>query len=122
MIHIFSSSLTTFDYQVDVRQGNPVHRDAWRKEFCTHNTAVFDKRDLINRRDAGHHSRHVDEKPAEIWLAATYAAYNGGPSHLTRYRAAKQNPELKKVDDAFWDKFQTVNSGRELEVQRCYQK
>jgi hypothetical protein len=32
-IHIFSSSLTTLDYQVDVRQGNPVHRDAWRKEF-----------------------------------------------------------------------------------------
>jgi hypothetical protein len=53
---------------------------------------------------------------------ATYAAYNGGPSHLTRYRAAKQNPELKKVDEAFWDKFQAVSSGRELEVQRCYEK
>jgi Transglycosylase SLT domain len=52
----------------------------------------------------------------------TYAAYNGGPSHLARYRAAKQNPELKKVDEAFWDKFQAVSSGRELEVQRCYQK
>jgi hypothetical protein len=53
---------------------------------------------------------------------ATYSAYNGGPSHLARYRAAKQNPELKKVDEAFWDKFQAVSSGRELEVQRCYQK
>jgi Transglycosylase SLT domain len=53
---------------------------------------------------------------------ATYSAYNGGPSHLTRYRAAKQNPELKKIDEAFWDKFQIVSSGRELEVQRCYQK
>jgi hypothetical protein len=41
---------------------------------------------------------------------------------LARYRAAKENPELKKVDDAFWDKFQAVSSGRELEVQRCYQK
>lgn len=53
---------------------------------------------------------------------ATYAAYNGGPSHLTRYRAAKQNTELKKVDDAFWDKFQAVSAGRELDVQRCYGK
>jgi hypothetical protein len=53
---------------------------------------------------------------------ATYSAYNGGPSHLTRYRAAKQNPELQKVDEAFWDKFQAVSSGRELEVQRCYEK
>jgi hypothetical protein len=33
-----------------------------------------------------------------------------------RYRAPKQNPELKEVDDAFWDKFQTVSFGRELEV------
>ena len=24
--------------------------------------------------------------------------------------------------NTFWDKFQTVSSGRELEVQRCYQK
>jgi hypothetical protein len=46
----------------------------------------------------------------------------GGPGHLTRYRAAKPNPALKKVDEAFWEKFQTVSSGRELEVQRCYQK
>ncbi|HET8563136.1 MAG TPA: lytic transglycosylase domain-containing protein, partial [Candidatus Binatia bacterium] len=53
---------------------------------------------------------------------ATYAAYNGGPGHLTRYRAAKQNAALKKVDEAFWDKFQVVSAGRELEVQRCYQK
>jgi hypothetical protein len=53
---------------------------------------------------------------------ATYAAYNGGPGHLARYRAVKPNPALKKVDEAFWKKFQAVSSGRELEVQRCYQK
>jgi hypothetical protein len=44
-------------------------------------------------------------------LTATVARLGGG-----------QNPELKKVDEAFWDKFQAVSSGRELEVQRCYQK
>jgi hypothetical protein len=70
-----------------------------------------------------HAIRKNEEKQQGGNLArATYAAYNGGPSHLTRYRAAKQNPELKKVDDAFWDKFQAVSSGHELEVQRCYQK
>ncbi|HWO41704.1 MAG TPA: transglycosylase SLT domain-containing protein [Candidatus Eisenbacteria bacterium] len=52
---------------------------------------------------------------------ATYAAYNGGPSQMTRYRAAKQNPETKKIDDAFWEKFQAVSAGRELEVQSCYE-
>jgi hypothetical protein len=67
--------------------------------------------------------RKGEHKQANGNLArATYAAYNGGPSHLTRYRAAKQNPELKKVDEAFWDKFQAVSAGRELDVQRCYGK
>ncbi len=53
---------------------------------------------------------------------ATYSAYNGGPGQLGRYRAAKQNPALKKVDEAFWEKFQVVSSGKELEVKRCYEK
>jgi hypothetical protein len=52
----------------------------------------------------------------------TYSAYNGGPGQLGRYRAVKVNPALKKVDEAFWEKFQTVSSGREMEVQRCYKK
>jgi hypothetical protein len=37
---------------------------------------------------------------------ATYSAYNGGPGHLTRYRAAKPIPQIKRVDDAFWRKYQ----------------
>ena len=52
----------------------------------------------------------------------TYSAYNGGPGQLGRYRAAKFNPALRKVDDAFWEKFQTVSSGNEMEVLRCYRK
>jgi Transglycosylase SLT domain len=66
--------------------------------------------------------KNEDKQQGGNLARATYAAYNGGPSHLARYRAAKQDPELKKVDEAFWDKFQAVSSGRELEVQRCYQK
>jgi hypothetical protein len=66
--------------------------------------------------------KNEHKQPGGHLARATYAAYNGGPSHLTRYRAAKKNAELKKVDDAFWDKFQAVSAGRELDVQRCYGK
>jgi hypothetical protein len=66
--------------------------------------------------------KNEDKQPGGHLARATYSAYNGGPGHLTRYRAAKQHPELKKVDEAFWEKFQTVSSGRELDVERCYKK
>ena len=66
--------------------------------------------------------KNEDQQPGGHLARATYSAYNGGPGQLSRYRAAKQNPQLKKVDEAFWDKFQAVSSGRELEVQRCYEK
>ena len=66
--------------------------------------------------------KNEDKQPGGNLARATYSAYNGGPGHLGRYRAAKQNPELKKVDEAFWEKFQTVSSGREMEVERCYRK
>jgi hypothetical protein len=61
--------------------------------------------------------KNEDKQPGGHLARATYSAYNGA-----RYRAAKQHPELKKVDEAFWEKFQTVSSGRELDVERCYKK
>jgi hypothetical protein len=63
-----------------------------------------------------------DKQPGGNLVRATYSAYNGGPSALGRYRAAKPNPELKKVDEAFWNKFQVVSAGKEMEVKSCYQK
>jgi Transglycosylase SLT domain len=66
--------------------------------------------------------KNEDKQPGGDLARATYSAYNGGPGQLSRYRAAKQNPELKKVDEAFWEKFQAVRSGREMEVRSCYQK
>ncbi|HEY7318523.1 MAG TPA: transglycosylase SLT domain-containing protein [Candidatus Binatia bacterium] len=63
-----------------------------------------------------------DKQPGGNLARATYSSYNGGPGHLTRYRAAKPNPALKKVDDAFWEKFQAVSSGREMDVLSCYRK
>jgi hypothetical protein len=51
---------------------------------------------------------------------ATYAAYNGGPRHLARYRTASTSRSLRRIDAAFWEKYQTVRAGRELEVARCF--
>jgi soluble lytic murein transglycosylase-like protein len=66
--------------------------------------------------------KNEDKQPGGDLARATYSAYNGGPGQLSRYRAAKQNPELKKVDQAFWEKFQAVKSGREMEILSCYKK
>ena len=51
---------------------------------------------------------------------ATYSSYNGGPSALGRYRNPRTPAVWKKVDDAFWTKFQKVSGGRELAVKDCY--
>jgi hypothetical protein len=34
----------------------------------------------------------------------------------------RQAPEWKKVDEAFWAKFQQVSAGREMDVRQCYPK
>jgi soluble lytic murein transglycosylase-like protein len=52
---------------------------------------------------------------------ATYAVYNGGPSHLRRYRQPKQwRKSLVAIDREFHRKFREVAAGRELGVRECY--
>ena len=63
-----------------------------------------------------------DKQPGGHLPRATYSAYNAGPGGLARYRGVRQSPEWKKVDEAFWTKFQAVNSGQELAVKSCYVK
>jgi Transglycosylase SLT domain len=63
-----------------------------------------------------------DKQPEGNLARATYSAYNGGPGALARYRGVRQSPTWKKVDDAFWEKFQTVSAGKEMEVKSCYEK
>jgi Transglycosylase SLT domain len=63
-----------------------------------------------------------DKQPGGNLARATYSAYNGGPGALGRYRGVRQSPTWKKVDDAFWEKFQTVSAGKEMEVKSCYEK
>ena len=50
---------------------------------------------------------------------ATYSAYNGGPTQVSRYRRADVPAAHKKIDRAFWDKFQQVYEGNELAVAQC---
>ena len=63
-----------------------------------------------------------DKQPGGNLARATYSAYNGGPGALARYRGVRQSPVWKKVDEAFWEKFQAVKSGNEMAVKSCYQK
>lgn len=51
---------------------------------------------------------------------AAYTAYNGGPRHLARYRTPTTPRRLRRIDAAFWQKYEAVRAGRELEVARCF--
>ena len=63
-----------------------------------------------------------DKQPGGNLARATYSAYNGGPRAVARYRGVRQSPIWKKVDEAFWEKFQAVKSGNEMAVKSCYEK
>ena len=51
---------------------------------------------------------------------ATYAIYNGGPGHRSRYRTSTTSSSLKKIDAALWQKYTAVREGREMEVAGCF--
>ncbi|MFK8043790.1 SPOR domain-containing protein [Congregibacter sp.] len=50
---------------------------------------------------------------------SSYSTYNGGPSKVARYRSSKASTYGKKVDTAFWTKYQQVAAGNELAVSTC---
>ncbi|MEX2498851.1 MAG: lytic transglycosylase domain-containing protein [Wenzhouxiangellaceae bacterium] len=53
-------------------------------------------------------------------VRATYAAYNGGPSHLSRYRRDETPARLRAIDNAFWRDFQMMRNDPWPEVSDCY--
>lgn len=57
---------------------------------------------------------------AENLVRAAYAAYNGGPRHLSRYRNERTAKGLRKIDESLFRKYEAVRNGRELEVARCF--
>jgi soluble lytic murein transglycosylase-like protein len=50
---------------------------------------------------------------------ATYAVYNGGPGHLTRFRDPKTPAALKKIDKAFWQKYRAIQTEGPMAVKGC---
>jgi hypothetical protein len=50
---------------------------------------------------------------------AAYSAYNGRPSQVSRYRKKDVPAAHKKIDAAFWKKYQQVHLGLELAVAQC---
>jgi hypothetical protein len=51
---------------------------------------------------------------------ATYAVYNGGPGHLTRYRKGKGSKSLRRIDESFWEKYRKIKNGQVMAVAECY--
>jgi hypothetical protein len=42
---------------------------------------------------------------------STYSAYHGGPRRYRRYRLAETPPEMRLIDQAFWEKYQLMSAG-----------
>ena len=53
-------------------------------------------------------------------VRATYAAYNGGPSHLTRYRRDETAASLRAIDREFWNHYQQIKDKQWPDVSSCY--
>ena len=63
---------------------------------------------------------HLEAGGTDNLARATYAAYNGGPGHLTRYRKDKTSAHLQVVDREFWRKYQAVQAGDEAAMLTCF--
>ncbi len=55
-------------------------------------------------------------------IKATYAAYNGGPGHLARYRREDTAASLKAIDNAFWNHYTTIKTEQWPDISSCYSR
>lgn len=55
--------------------------------------------------------REAGERLADA-ARASYSAYHGGPRRYRRYRTADTPPEMRLVDQAFWEKYQATSAGQ----------
>ncbi len=53
-------------------------------------------------------------------VRATYAAYNGGPRHLSRHRNPDTSASLRAIDEAFWEEFVLIRDEGWPPVSRCF--
>ena len=57
---------------------------------------------------------------ADNLVRATYAAYNGGPSHLSRHRRDDTPARLRAIDATFWEEFEQIRDQGWPPVSRCF--
>ncbi|MGM0633225.1 MAG: lytic transglycosylase domain-containing protein, partial [Pseudomonadota bacterium] len=53
-------------------------------------------------------------------IKATYAAYNGGPSQLGRYRREDTPARLQAIDNEFWRHYTAIKADRWPDISSCY--
>jgi hypothetical protein len=53
-------------------------------------------------------------------VKATYAAYNGGPGHLARYRRENTPAQLKAIDYEFWRHYTAIKEDKWPDISSCY--
>lgn len=53
-------------------------------------------------------------------VRATYAAYNGGPGQMPRYRSDSTPARLRAIDEAFWRAFEQMKRESWPDVGSCY--
>ena len=66
--------------------------------------------------------RREHEQPGGLdnLVRATYAAYNGGPSHLARYRREDTPGRLRAIDREFWNHYRQMKTEQWPNVASCY--
>jgi hypothetical protein len=57
--------------------------------------------------------------PTDFLARATYAVYNGGPGHLTRFLKKNLSKTLRRIDDLFWEKYQAITKNDQTALARC---
>lgn len=66
-------------------------------------------------------AKKEDQQPGGVdnLARSTYAIYNGGPGHRTRYRDHNTKASLRMIDESFFEKYRAVSAQRELDVAKC---
>jgi hypothetical protein len=55
----------------------------------------------------------------DAFARSSYAAYNGGPSELNRWRRADEPRDQRLIDEAFWHKYRALKEGQSLNILKC---
>ncbi len=63
---------------------------------------------------------HQHEGGARNLPRAAYAAYNGGPGHLRRYRTGQVAESLRRIDRSYYEKYRAIFDGNDLAVTACF--